>query len=178
MAYATVSELKAYLGVGSDADDALLASLLERATAAVDAYTRRWFADVDETRLYSAESVEATTLHLDAPLLEATQITIDGVVADLNGCALLPRNGPRYYAIMRLAGWRGSVIAVTGLWGWSTTPPADIVHATVRWAGYMYRQRDAQVFDVTALPDSGVITVPAGIPSDVRVLLEPYRSVL
>ncbi len=177
MAYAPVTELRTYLGISGTADDALLASLLERATAAVEAYTRRRFVATAATRLYDRESVEATTLHLDMPLLDVTRIAIDGVEHDVHSCILLPRNGPRYDAIMRHAGW-GSVIAITGRWGWSETPPADIVHATVRWAAYMYRQRDAQVFDTTALPDSGVITVPAGIPADVRVLLELYRSVL
>ena len=42
-------------------------------------------------------------------------------------------------------------------------------------ASYFYRQKDAQVFDVTATPELGTITVPAGIPADVRILLDPYR---
>ena len=39
---------------------------------------------------------------------------------------------------------------------------------------FKYRQKDAQVFDVTAVPDAGVITVPQGIPADVKRILRSY----
>ena len=38
----------------------------------------------------------------------------------------------------------------------------------------MYRQKDASVFDTTAIPDQGVIVSPQGIPRDVRLMLDPY----
>jgi hypothetical protein len=43
-------------------------------------------------------------------------------------------------------------------------------------AGYYYRQKDAGVFDTTAIPDMGVIQVPQGIPRDVQLILNPYRK--
>lgn len=177
MAYATVSQLKAYLGIAADDDDALLTQLLESATAAVNAYTGQVFAAAEATRTYGSEAVAGSTLYLDTYLQQIDRITVDGVDIDRNTCTLIPRHASRYHAITRAEGW-GNTIAVTGRWGWSDAPPADIVHAVIRWAAYMYRQRDAQVFDTTALPDAGVITVPAGIPADVRVLLERYKGVL
>ena len=92
---------------------------------------------------------------------------------------LLPRNGPRYYTILLVRGeWtqadNGDVATVTGAWGYSTTPPADIVHACIRLAAFLYRQKDAQVFDVTAFPEAGVITLPRGMPADVRATLDQY----
>jgi hypothetical protein len=65
---------------------------------------------------------------------------------------------------------------VAGDWGYSTTAPADIVQATLRLAAFFYRQKDAQVFDTVASPELGVITVPKGIPVDIRLLLDPYRK--
>ena len=41
--------------------------------------------------------------------------------------------------------------------------PDDIKQACVRLTAYLYRQRDSQVFDVTAIPDAGVITSVAVI---------------
>ena len=65
-------------------------------------------------------------------------------------------------------------VSVLGAWGYSTSPPDDIVHACIRLAGYYYRQKDAQVFDVTAVPDAGIITIPQGIPADVKLILDKY----
>ena len=65
-------------------------------------------------------------------------------------------------------------VSVAGTWGYSATPPDDIIHACIRLAAYYYRQKDAQVFDTTAMPEQGVITVPQGIPRDVKLILEPY----
>jgi hypothetical protein len=65
-------------------------------------------------------------------------------------------------------------IEVVGKFAYSTSAPNDIVHATERLVGYYYRQKDSQVFDVTAIPDAGVLMIPQGIPADVKLLLKPY----
>ena len=95
----------------------------------------------------------------------------------------IPRNTTPYYGIKILTSsnetWDytddpENGIEITGRWAYSSAAPADITQACARWAAYMYRQRDAQVFDVTAIPDAGVITIPQGIPADVKMLLDPY----
>jgi hypothetical protein len=69
-------------------------------------------------------------------------------------------------------------VEISGKWAYSTTPPADIEHACIRLVGYYYRQKDAQVFDVTVIPEAGAITIPKGIPDDVKKILLPYRKVI
>jgi hypothetical protein len=44
----------------------------------------------------------------------------------------------------------------------------------VRLVAYMYAQKDASIFDVTAYPDAGVLMVPQGMPRDVRETLDRY----
>jgi hypothetical protein len=68
-----------------------------------------------------------------------------------------------------------NAISITGRWAYSLTAPSDIIHATVRMATYLYRQKDSNTFDVTAIPGAGVIEVPQGMPRDVGKMLEPYR---
>jgi hypothetical protein len=65
-------------------------------------------------------------------------------------------------------------IAITGKWAYSETAPDDIKHACLGLAGYYYKQRDAQVFDTTAIPEQGVIQIPQGLPADVKIILDPY----
>ncbi len=107
-----------------------------------------------------------------------SEIRTEAGTIDVSACILIPRNAARHYAIVLPAESAAHKrYAITGLWGWSETPPPDIVHACVRLAAYFYRQKDAQVFDVTAFPDAGAITVPKGIPADVKAILDRYQQI-
>ncbi len=173
--YGTVEGLKEYLGITASTDDQLLEGLLKAASAFIDHFCGRWFEAREETRKYGPEALVGDVLHLDAELLQVRSIT-NGDGSEVTEYILLPRNAGRYTAI-KARGWNATAgdIAVSGLWGYSVSPPPDIVHAAIRLAAYYYRQRDAQVFDVTALPDQGAITVPKGIPADVRSILGKYK---
>lgn len=184
MAYATIAELKSYLGITEGTDDTLLSNLLDRASAAIDAYTGRSFEASYGTRYYNSDAVDGDVLTLDGDLYSASSIT-NGEDQSITEYWLLPRNaGPPYFQIkLKEASdysWSfdtNGEIEVYGLWGYSNEPPDDVVHACIRLAAYWYRQKDAQVFDVTALPEQGVITVPKGMPPDVKLLLDRYRKI-
>jgi hypothetical protein len=99
---------------------------------------------------------------------------------------LLPANIlPKAMIRLRKAGtvsaWQGNsttgdeqAVSVVGPWGYSTTPPDDIVQAAVRWTAWLYRQRDG-AFGPTARPDIGVIETPLALPVDIERLLRPYK---
>jgi len=181
MTYAALADLKRYLDVGVEDDDDILMSLLEAATSLIEQYTGRTFESRTETRYYGSEDlVDVRTLLLDDDLLAITSIAdAEGEVAS-NEYVLLPRSGEPKYAIRRVNSvWsvtEETPISVEGTWGYSQTPPPSIRHACARLAAYYYRQKDAQVFDVTAIPDAGVITIPQGIPADVKAILDKYRA--
>jgi len=186
-AYATLEDLKEYLGIGTTerADDVLLADCLDRASKAIDNYTGYNFWPETETRYYEADAVEECTLYVDRGLVSVTTLTngdSGGTTIASTEYWLIPRSdGPPYYAIRLKANssysWEFDTdywVSVAGGWGWSTTPPLDIEQACVRWAAYMYHQKDAPVYETTAFPESGIVTIPTGVPVDVKVLLQPY----
>lgn len=189
MTYASIAELKIYKDISGGADDALLESLIARAQQAIDTYTHRTFAaSADTTRYFTVgEDTDGDVLWFDEDICSITTVTTDAdgdadVVSSAN-YVTMPRNRTPYYGIKLLSSssfdWTytddpEAGISVTGKWGYSTAAPDDIKQACVRWSAYMYAQKDAQVFDVTAIPDAGVIQVPQGIPADVRMILEPY----
>lgn len=193
MGYCTLAELKQYLQMTPDekTDDALLTALIEAAEAIIDRNTGRTFsAAADATRTYCVgRDTTRRTLVLDRDLCQITSIVTNADAPD-GGTELttgdyftVPRNDPPYYAIeLRRssdAAWEYTTdpeegITVTGRWAWSLTPPADIVMACQRLAAYLYRQKDAQVFDVTAMAATGVLSIPQGFPKDVLQLLAPY----
>jgi hypothetical protein len=190
MAYCRTADVKEYLDIQSADDDALIGDFIDRAQAAIDSHTRRTFEDpgADDTREFTVGvDTEGRELLFDEDIYSITS-----VVTDADGDAdtiptadyvTLPRNKTPYYGIKILGSsdyyWQYSDdpemgIEITGRWAYSSDAPADIAQACARWAAYMYRQRDSQVFDVTAIPDAGVIQIPQGVPADVKILLAPY----
>ncbi len=171
--YTTVADVKAYLHINSSADDALLADLVAHASRLIDAYCGRWFEARQETRFYDAAGphIAGRLLLLDADLLSVTTLTNgDGTVIDPDDIILRPINWPPYFGIALRQGsgldWTyiddpEGAISVAGTWGYSATPPEPIVHAAVRLAAWLYRQRDTGA-DGSALPP------------DVRDLIAPY----
>lgn len=186
MAYCTTADVKTYLGISESGDDALIAEKIAAAQAGIDAYTHRTFeASGDTTRYfdYSSEYIDGYDLILDEDLCSITTVTNgDSVVVAAGERTTLPKNETPYYAIRLLSDsgvvWTYSdewmdAISVTGKWAWSTTAPDDIKDACIRWASYKYRQKDAQMYDVTAI-EAGVVIRPFGIPPDIKSMLMPY----
>lgn len=191
MAYTTLAQVKNYLDITSDTDDVLLTRLVDRAQKAIDTYTRRIFEAETATRYYEREHLDDSgfILQLDWDLLTITTLTN----GDSSGTAIPNteywltsasgnRNyGPPYHGI-RLKidstySWEFDtdyMVSVLGTWGYSTTAPGDVVHATIRMVSYYYSQKDASTYDVTAVPEAGIITVPQGMPRDVERILGPY----
>jgi uncharacterized phage protein (predicted DNA packaging) len=193
MAYATPALLKQYLGVDGSGDDVLLTSLIARAQSAIDHYTGRTFeASADTTRKFTVGvDTDGRMLYFDEDCAAITTVKTNaddgsgGTTIASTEYVTHPRNRTPYHAIDLLSSssnsWTYTTdpeagITVAGKWAYSTTAPDDIVHACIRLAGYYYRQKDAGVFDTTAIPDMGVIQVPQGIPRDVQLILNPYRK--
>ena len=189
MAYTTNTAVKTLLGITAATDDTLITTLIARAQAWIESYCDQVFeAAADSTRKFDAVAdVDGLTLHLDYPLAAITSITNgDAVVVGSTEYVTEPRNRTPYHRIRILgstakywditaAGDSENAIVIVGKWAYSTTAPADIVQACERLAAYMYRQKDSQVFDVTADAETGQLIIPKGIPADVKQLLAPYR---
>jgi hypothetical protein len=191
MVYCTVADVKEYLDVEGAGDDALIGDLIDRAQKAIDSHTRRTFEDpgADDTREFTVgEDTEGRELLFDEDIYSITTVVTDAdnaspTTVPLTAYVTMPRNTTPYYGIKLLTSqsyiWEYTDdaemgIEITGRWAYSESAPDDITQACARWAAYLYRQRDAQVFDTTAIPSAGVIQIPQGMPKDVRILLDPY----
>jgi hypothetical protein len=191
MTYCTVANVKEYLDVQAADDDDLIGDLINRAQKAIDSHTRRTFEDpgADDTREYTVGvDTDGLYLYFDEDIYSLTTVKTDADGSSprtitSSEYVTIPRNTTPYYGIKILSSsneyWDytddpENGIEITGRWAYSSSAPNDIAQACARWAAYMYRQRDSQVFDVTAIPDAGVIQIPKGIPADVKMLLEPY----
>lgn len=181
MAYAAPAQLQDYLGIDTAEDDALLVAMLTRAQAAVDGMTQRTFeATADTVRYFDWRAIGARMLYLDADLCAITSVVNgDGITVAPTSYTTEPRNLTPFHAlrlrsVVGLA-WDGisADIAVTGKWAYSLTAPAGVVHATVRLAAWMYRQKDNTGNDAPVI--AGDITIlPSRIPTDIESMLAPY----
>ena len=191
MSYCTAANVKSYAGISSTTDDVLIADLISRAQKIIETYTNRVFeAASDTTRYFGMSSVWGRDLLFDQDLCAITTVKTNADNASPSTIpstdyVTLPRNFTPYYGIRLLSSssydWEYTsnpegAIQIVGRFAYSTTAPDDIVQAAVRLSTFLYRQKDSQVFDTTALPDSGVIMIPQGIPADVKVILDPYRK--
>ena len=183
MAYATIADVKSYLGIDTTvrADTVLLEALLVRAQSAIDSHCQRTFeAASDTTRHYDHRAVCGVTLFFDGDLCSITSVVNgDGITVGSAAYTTEPRHAAPYYALTLRHNadvlWNGLTadIAVTGKWAYSATAPADVVQATVRLCAWMYRQKDTTGNDQPMI--AGNVTIlPARIPSDVDELLAPY----
>ena len=189
--YIDATVLKEYGGVSGAADNALITALITRAQKYIESYTGRTFeASTNTTRRFTiGEDTDGRLLYLDNDLC-----SIDAIVTNADGASQTtltaseyvthPRNITPYYAIELLPSGNKSWeytddpqmgITVSGKWAYSTSAPDDIKHACVRLVNYFYHQKDSGVYDVTAIPDAGVITVPQGIPRDIKIILDTYK---
>ena len=93
------------------------------------------------------------------------------------------RLGPPYYAIQlaRNQGvyWEWNTdhqVMVIGTWGEMATPDAEVKEAVKMLAAYLYRKKDAQLFETTAILESGAVAIPQGLPTTVVEFIEGHRK--
>ena len=186
--YNLFRDLRDSLGLGAATDDGLLFRCLEQAFQGAETYCSRKFEATTATRYYEIDAVDGQYLRLDDDLISVTTLSngdSSSTTITSSYYWLWPQNsGPPYHSIRlkeatsTVYNWEQDTdyfITVTGSWGWGSAVPEDVQRAIIRWASYLYHQKDAGVFDVTVFPESGVITTPQGIPRDVELLLRPYR---
>ena len=189
MAYCGVEELKEYLGIESATDEPMLLTLLAAAQRTIDSYCARTFeATADTVRTFDSQrDVDGYTLAVDSDLCAITSIVNgDGTTISNSHYVTEPRNETPYYAIRLKASagkvWTSTVsgdsenaITITGKWAYSTSAPSDIAHVCKRLAAYIYRQKDnAGDLDRAVIAGNSTI-LPAQIPSDIRLMLTPYK---
>lgn len=130
--YCSLTDLKTYLNVTENTDDALLQLMLDAATSRIDSRCGRTFqAAADSTRYFDPSmDLLRGELWLDEDLSYLTTLT-NGDATDVTASAYTnPRNVTPYYSI-------GLKTSATAAWTY-TNDPQNAIAVTGRWA-YMER---------------------------------------
>jgi hypothetical protein len=193
MAYTTAAAVRTVLKTTASVHDTLLTTLIERAQKRIDTYVGFSFeAAADTTRTFDARSVyrgghlDGRELVFDTWCYSLTSVTNgDGTVIASTYYVTQPRNRTPFYGIKLLASsnyvWESDAnadpegaISLLGRWAYSTAPPADIVHATIRLVTWMYHQTTNQTDIDRPILAEGVLIMPAQLPKDVLDILDAY----
>jgi hypothetical protein len=184
MAYASIAEVKAYLGITVSTDDTLIEALIDRAKGIIESYTGRVFESETATKYFDTDNIEGRWLYLwGYDLLTVTTLTNgDGVEIASANYRLEPRNETPKWAIRLDEDYTWEFddsddeISVAGTWGYATTAPYDIEHATVRLTAFLYRQKDTSAdIDRPFVTGDGVTIMPSNLPADVKSILDKYK---
>lgn len=190
MAYLELEDLRGYLDIDIAGDNPLLQEAIEDAQQYIDSQTNRHFEAVTATRYYDRSALDRWNGRLlnlyGQDLLTVTTLTNGdsaGTAIVAANYWLVPRNdGPPYHGILLKEDisdyWEWDIdywVSVAGTWGYSATVPDDIRRATAVLASFFYRQKDAAMFETTAIVESGAIAIPQGIPATVDRIIKRYR---
>jgi hypothetical protein len=197
MAYIATSDVTDYGNFEVPASDVtILSALIPRATAIIEKYLGRDFeASTDATTQYYDYRESVThddVLFLDDDFVSITSVNVESSDAWSASCdyITLPRNGTPIWGIKlrddsdknwsdpSTNGKYDYAITVTGIKGYSATPPEDIKHACVRLVYWMYKQRETDAdLDRPLLTNDGITIMPSRLPADVVEILKQYRKV-
>lgn len=141
---------------------------------------------VPDLRAVSSATLQGTSLAADSTywLVPARQQPVTGSPI-YTGVQLRPydrwdyRSNPEWFD-RNLDNWRWpsgyslpNDLVITGLWGWTTTPP-QWRHATMVLAGFYYKRPDSLLANVAITPEGGVLNY-GDMPPEVRELIEGWR---
>ena len=179
MRYISLQDIKTYLGITEDTEDAILERLAASAENWLDTQFDGQFVGVPYIRVYTNDDVAllgdtyTLALWLDMPLLELSQL-VDGTGEVHTNLVLRPYNGPPYWYI-ELDTWLKAPYKVFGVWGYTEDPPDIVKQIVLRLTGFWYRQRDSQL-GYTATSDLGSVSTPAQIPADVVEMVKTLQA--
>lgn len=195
MAYATLAELKGFIGIptGDTADDVTLTLALDSASAQVDQFTDRTFTAGSTTRLYQVTDVgrlDIDPISTTSGLVVKTDDNDDGTFETTwtlgTDFRLEPTNaaaagvpwdrlvalGTRWFPILQ---YRPGV-EVTASFGWpGGTAPAPVKHATLIQASRLWKRKEAPFGVAGSVEFGSEIRLLAKLDPDVESLLRPYR---
>jgi hypothetical protein len=194
VAYATLTELKTFVGIADAADDATLTLALDAASAQVDQFCDRTFAqDADvTTRDYMVTNpgrLEVDPISTLTGLVVATDDNGDGTFETTwpaGDYRLEPINaaaaGVPWDRIVTLGSrwfpkhnYRPGV-RITARFGWpGGAAPAPVKNATLIQASRLWKRKDAPFGVAGSVEFGSEIRLLAKLDPDVESLLRPYR---
>jgi hypothetical protein len=182
MAYATVEQLTGYLGQTTEADEALLEDILERAEALVDEQLQFSFAAYGTTAtsrdVHCGSSGRYLYLpaHKSASVASVAALYSRGTTSETT-VAITDYLAESRNRLFRAAGWqRGQWYRVSAIWGYGPVPTA-IVEVTLEVAANLYRGRHTASWSSTVGAEGGgTVQVQRAVTWTQRSIIDQVKA--
>jgi len=179
MQLATVEQIKGYLAIGSVADDALLARMLDAASGFIQTWINRSL----ELQSYSAllDGNGSDTLVLrNFPIVSVTELRINGAVfaAAASDSAIGYWHDDNRLVLRGLVFPRGRGNVRVSYQAGYEAPPADLTQACIEMVSLRYREKDRVGLVSKGLAGETTAYSLKDMPESVRTLLSQYRRVV
>lgn len=191
----TLAAVKEADRISASASDALLGSLITRASHAITRWTGRQFAPFDAVataRVFELADDPGNPSALwigELGAVPTAAVLTDplgrspGPVVVADHLLLLPRNRRfswQPYERVRLRpsvlAWSaGYTLSITGRWGFPQIPP-DVAEACIETVGEWNRESAAYSRNTPELQELGGVQAPRALPGKALHLLEPFRA--
>lgn len=190
--YATVADLKTWLGITDTTDDGVLQDVLDEACSAIDADCNRYFyqSDAGTVRYYTATRPDRVLID-DCVSLTAVETDEDGdrtyetswAATDYDLCPDNASSDDEPYTEIRITpegeydfptGVRKGV-KLTGTWGWPKVPDA-IGRAAIIKAAWLFKRRETPL-GIAGTADLGMVRVGRW-DSDYERLIAPFQRIV
>jgi hypothetical protein len=189
--YTTLSAVKAILRLTDTVDDSLLETCVEAASRQIDSHCERVFTTTTATRIYTPDSSYVTEID-DLITLTSLKSSSDAdgffdITWSPTDLQLEPLNqiaGGSYSPFTRIRAVEDylfpslaheATVQVTGLFGYGTSIPMDVVQACNLMAIRQFKRYDSPL-GIAGFGDIGVVRV-SRVDPDIESLLGPYRKI-
>lgn len=177
----TVLKVKSFLGIENTTDDAKLADLVTRCSAAIATFLSRAIATTTFTEKYDGNGSDVLMLR-NYPLASVSSLTVDGAAVTASADGLTNYGfglGDTYIFFVGGVFPRGRRnVAITYSAGFSSVP-TDIEQACIEMVADRYKLPSRIGEKSKALPQGGSVSYDTEhMSAKVRGLLNPYKRVL
>ena len=205
MAYGSAAQLRAHIDKNDPADDATLVEILNAATANIDRACNRYLPDltyfeapvVASARTYAGSGKGHQRIN---PCVEITLVEVKESYTDTAYTAWVPADWVAYCGSYERPNFNDlpytavmvdpngdyctftkspsiATVRVTARWGYSDTPPPDIMEACVMQSARWYKRLQSAMSDTLASGELGMLLYRQSLDPDIRRILVDGRYI-
>lgn len=177
MAFATATDVKAYLNLSITTDDALITAMIAEESAFIESWTNRSFASAAHIDVFGGNGGTEHTFGY-YPAISVTSVTVDGITipaaATITDKGYMLLDG-RLLLFGYVFGWGKRNCQVVYSAGYATIP-ADIKRACIDLVCWKYKERTRIGMSTQAMAGETTVYQVAEMPDHVKTILRQYRN--
>jgi uncharacterized phiE125 gp8 family phage protein len=172
--FTTISDVKAYLGITSATDDALLTRLIAAASQWIRSNLNRDITSQAYTDKLDGTGTSRVILS-QFPVTAVTSVTVDGTDQAASNIAFRDATVALTDGTKFTKGFANVVVTYTA--GYATTP-GDIAQACIELVAWRYKEKDRIGHASKTIAGEVVAFQTQDVPNDVKTLLNNWRKVV